>query len=422
MSVAAPHGPAPPDMCDSVPRIKERYPFMMKTSQDSVSLSETTVGQGLPRIDFLYLSEQDMLRAGVADMAGCVDTMEEMFALLHAGDYRMAGPNSDSHGAMVSFPAHSPFPTMPKPTPDRRFMAMPAYLGGRFGTTGMKWYGSNIANREKGLPRSILMFMLNDTDTGAPLALMSGNLLSAYRTGAIPGVGARHLARADARSIGILGPGVMARTVLSACIVARPGIDTLRIKGRGQASLAAFCVWARETYPQLREITVVERDEDVVRDSDIVSYCTSGSAGDARTYPIVRRDWVKPGAFMAMPSLCNIDSGLEDKTVRKVVDNIGLYDAWYEEIPHPLHNTVPMIGCKFMDMIADGRMAREELEDIGGIVARDAPGRRNDDEIIIMSVGGMPVEDVAWGTVIYRNAIRDGIGVTLNLWDRPVLA
>ncbi|WP_444870535.1 hypothetical protein ACTTAF_07885 [Rhodobacter capsulatus] len=139
------------------------------------------------RIDFLYLSEPDMIKAGVTDMAACVDCMEEMFGLLHAGDYRMAGPNNDSHGAMVVFPAESPFPTMPKPTADRRFMAMPAYLGGRFCTTGMKWYGSNIANRQRGLPRSILMFTLNDTETGAPLAHMSANLLSAYRTGAVPG-------------------------------------------------------------------------------------------------------------------------------------------------------------------------------------------------------------------------------------------
>ena len=53
---------------------------------------------------------------------------------------------------------------------------MPAYLGGRFQTSGVKWYGSNIANREKGLPRSILTMILNDIDTGAPLAFMSANL------------------------------------------------------------------------------------------------------------------------------------------------------------------------------------------------------------------------------------------------------
>ena len=142
--------------------------------------------QASERIDFIYLSEPDMVRAGVTDMAACVDTMEEMFGMLYHGDYRMAGVNNNSHGSVVVFPESSPFPTMPKPTPDRRFMAMPAYLGGRFGTAGMKWYGSNIENRDKGLPRSILMFILNDADTGAPLALMSANLLSAYRTGAVP--------------------------------------------------------------------------------------------------------------------------------------------------------------------------------------------------------------------------------------------
>ena len=53
------------------------------------------------RIDFIYLSEQDMIRAGVTDMLACVNTMEEVFDLLYKGDYRMAGPNNDSHGAMV---------------------------------------------------------------------------------------------------------------------------------------------------------------------------------------------------------------------------------------------------------------------------------------------------------------------------------
>ncbi|MFC6761771.1 hypothetical protein ACFQFQ_23490 [Sulfitobacter porphyrae] len=86
------------------------------------------------KIDFIYLSEPDMVRAGVTDMPACVDAMEEMFALLSRGDYRMAGTNNSSHGSLILFPENSPFPNMPKPTVDRRFMAMPAYLGGNFGT------------------------------------------------------------------------------------------------------------------------------------------------------------------------------------------------------------------------------------------------------------------------------------------------
>ena len=283
------------------------------------------------KIDFIYLSEPDMIKAGVTDMPRCVDTVEEMFALLYKGDYRMAGSNSDSHGALITFPEESPFPTMPKPTADRRLMAMPAYLGGDFQTSGVKWYGSNIANRDKGLPRSILTLILNDIDTGAPLAFMSANLLSAYRTGAIPGVGARHLARKDSKVIGLLGPGVMGKTTVSAFMSACPQLDTIKIKGRGQKSLDDFIGWLKDTFPQISNIKIVDSIEDVVRGSDLVTYCNSGETGDPSTYPIVKREWVKPGAFLAMPASCSLDEGMEGPGVRKVLDNTRLYEAWFEE-------------------------------------------------------------------------------------------
>lgn len=373
------------------------------------------------QIDFIYLSEQDMIQAGVTNMPACVDTMEEMFGLLYKGDYRMAGPNSDSHGAMVTFPETSPFPTMPKPTADRRFMAMPAYLGGNFQTAGVKWYGSNIENRQKGLPRSILMFTLNDADTGAPMAYMSANLLSAYRTGAIPGVGARHLARKDAKVIGLVGPGVMGKTSVSAFVAVCPELDTIKIKGRSSSSINDFIDWLSKEHPQIKNIQVVDSIEDVVRDSDIVTYCNSGETGNPDLYPLVKYEWVKPGAYLAMPAYCNIDDDMKQKHVRKVLDNPGMYEAWFEEVPKPAHVHIPLIGVKFLDMVVEGKMAHEELEDLGKIVSGEAPGRLNDEEIIIMSVGGMPVEDVAWGTVVYRNAVKQGIGVKLNLWDIPTL-
>lgn len=374
------------------------------------------------RIDFIYLSEPDMIEAGVADMPACVDTMEEMFMLLHRGDYRMAGPNSDSHGAMITFPAESPFPNMPKPTADRRLMAMPAYLGGTYQTCGVKWYGSNIANREKDLPRSILMMILSDVDTGAPLAYMSANLLSAYRTGAIPGVGARHLARKDARVIGLLGPGVMGKTSVAAFMAARPGIDTIKVKGRGKKSLDSFLGWLTGNYPQITTIQVVDTIEELVRDSDIVSYCNSGEVGDPSTYPLVKHEWLKPGAFLAMPASCSLDEAMSGPDVRKVMDSVGLYKTWYEEVPKPSHNHIPLVDMLFMDMIAQGEMDEAELEDLGAIVCGDSPARQNEHEIIVMSVGGMPVEDVAWATKIYRNALEKGIGVKLNLWETPVLS
>lgn len=373
------------------------------------------------RIDFLYLSEPDMIRAGVTDMAACVDAMEEMFALLYHGDYRMAGANNNSHGAILMFPDSSPFPDMPRSTTDRRFMAMPAYLGGRFRTAGMKWYGSNIENRDKGLPRSILTFVLNDADTGAPLAFMSANLLSAYRTGAVPGVGARHLARKDSRVVGIVGPGVMARTSLAAFVATCPHIDTVKLKGRGRRNVEAFLAWLAETYPQISRVEVVDSDEAVVRDSDIVTFCASVATGDPSLYPVVKRDWIRPGTFLSMPAPCDIDRDMEAPDIRKVLDNPSLYDAYHEELPKPAHRFVPAVGVRFLDLVDEGRIARDDLEDLGKIVAKQASGRRNDDEIIILSVGGMAVEDVAWGTIVYRNAVARGIGVKLNLWEEPAL-
>ena len=144
------------------------------------------------KVEFLYLNEEETVKAGVTDMHECIDVCDEVLRLLGVGDYRMGGRNHNSHGIKIDFPDVPIFPGMPQNGPDRRFMAMVAYLGGRFHVAGEKWYGSNRANLEKKLPRSILMVVLNDVDTGAPLAFMSANLISAVRTGAIPGVGARY--------------------------------------------------------------------------------------------------------------------------------------------------------------------------------------------------------------------------------------
>ncbi len=372
------------------------------------------------KIEFLYLSEPDMIRAGVTNMAECVDTMSEMLGLFAAGDYRMAGVDNNSHGAMMTFPAEATFPGMPVDGPDRRFMAMPAYLGGDFQTAGCKWYGSNVENKKHGLPRSILMFTLNDKDTGAPLAYMSANLLSAYRTGAIPGVGARYLARDDAKVVGIVGPGVMNRTSLESFLAVRPGIDTVKIFGRGEKSKTSFAAWVRGKFPQITTLEMVDRMEDAVRESDIVSIAVPSDMG-SENYPTVREGWLKPGAFLCCSAHLAVDEVVVQQA-RHVADARSIYQAWAGELPAPAHETVGLWGMHLVDRVRDGRMRPEQFEDLGEIIQDKTPGRQNDDEIFIYSVGGMPVEDVAWATKVYRNAVRDGIGTTLKLWDEPTLA
>ena len=119
---------------------------------------------------------------------------------------------------------------------------------------GMKWYGSNVDNKKKGLPRSILMLTLNDKDTGAPVAYMSANILSAYRTGAVPGVGFKYFAPEDSKVVGIIGPGVMSKTALEAMMAVRPGIEAVKIKGSSMSSPSAlnFKAFVLEKYPSVK--------------------------------------------------------------------------------------------------------------------------------------------------------------------------
>ena len=372
------------------------------------------------QIDFLYLSEPDMIAAGVTDMAECVDTMTDMLALFARGDYRMAGTENNSHGAQIYFPQQSEFEGMPLDAPDRRFMAMPAYLGGDYQMAGCKWYGSNVENKKRGLPRSILMFTLNDKDTGAPLAIMSANLLSAYRTGAIPGVGARYLAREDARVVGIVGPGPMNRTSLESFVAVRPGIDTVKVAGRSQEGVDAFIDWARAKFPQIARFEQVADTEAAVRDSDIVSIAVPSTSG-SENYPYVADDWVKPGAFICCSAHLQLEEGLVQRS-RHVADARKIYQAWAAELPAPAHEIVGIWGINLVDRVRDGRMTPEQFEDIGEIIDGRAPGRQQEDEVFVYSVGGMPVEDVAWATKVYRKAVERGIGTRLNLWETPELA
>ena len=372
------------------------------------------------KIDFLYLSEPDMIKAGVKNMKSCVDVMEDLLITLYKGDYVMGGANHNSHGCMIMFPDDPQFPGMPKNADDRRFMAMPAYLGGSYQMAGMKWYGSNVENKKVGLPRSILMMMLNDKDTGAPLALMSANLVSAYRTGGIPGVGAKYLARKYSRVVSIIGPGVMGKTSLAAFVSVCPNLDTVKIKGRSQRSLDAFTRFIREELPQIKNIEICDSVEEAVKDSDIISFTTT-VRDDVSSFPYINGDWIKKGALISMPSAARFDDDFL-AGCKLVVDNSKLYEAWEEEYPYPTYPQVQIIGTKFTDLKHDGKIKAEDIIDITDIIEKRHPGRTSDDEIIVYSVGGMPVEDIAWGGTVYRNAVKLGIGIKLPLWDKPEMA
>ena len=109
----------------------------------------------------------------------------------------------------------------------------------------------------------------------------------------------------------------------------------------------------------------------------------------------------------------------ELKECTLVVDNIKLYEAWAEEFPYPSFGANNIIGSKFTDMAHDGIISMEDIIDLGDIIYGKKPGRTDDDQIFVYSVGGMPVEDVAWGKVCYEKAKELGLGTSLRLWEQP---
>lgn len=364
------------------------------------------------RVDFLYLNEQDMVDAGVMDMQACIDVMEGVFELLSEQDYRMGGRNNNSHGMVVSFPDEPVHETMPANGPDRRFCAMPAYLGGDYRIAGCKWYGSNIDNKDKNLPRSILTMNLNDADTGAPLAFMSANLLSAWRTGAIPGVGVRHLAKKDSKVVAVLGAGAIGRSTAEALLLEVKQAEVFKIYDVDANQSQALKQELEATFPRVT-IHIVDTIEDAVRESDVINLATSGEAN-----PMIESEWIKPGALIIGSSSGQFDPDFIIKNAHLVVDNWKMYEEVTYEDVYP-YNSLEMgvLGRLFLDWIHEDRMTDELITNIGDIMNGTVPARESDDDIIIFALGGQPVYDIAWGYRIYQNALDKGIGTKLNLWE-----
>lgn len=378
------------------------------------------------KVEFLYLNEEDMRKAGVMDADKCVDTIGEVMSLLSKEDYLMGGKEHNDHGIQLMFPKKSEIEGFPlDDSADRRFMSMPAYLGGRFHMAGEKWYGSNGRNSEKGLPRSILMVTLNDVETGQPLAYMSANLLSAMRTGAMPGLTALHLAKRDSRVLTLLGTGVVNHTSLMAILAKIPTIEEIRLKGSSPASKSAheMKTFIETSYPEIKKVTICETLEEAIRGADIISEAVSVPWGK---WPRLMPEWIKPGCLIISSGTMDLDLDFILHHVTKVVDNIHMYEEYihvyqqYDKDGNRLSSGTP--GMFFVNMRNDGKIKEEDIQKLGDIVRNIAPGRTSEEEIILVSLGGMPILDIGWGYECYQKALKEGIGTKLKLWDEPFLS
>lgn len=383
---------------------------------------------GYPKIDFLYLNEKDMIEAGVLDAAGCIETMRDTMELFGKKDFLLGGPNADEHGLQMNFPQKSDIEGFPLDDgPDRRFMAMPAYLGGRFHIAGQKFYGSNSHNAALGLPRSILMVTLSDVDTGAPKAILSANLLSAMRTGAMPAMAATYLANKDSEVLSLLGPGVINKCALMCYMEVFPNLKKIKIRGSSSQSKTALAMkeFIEATYPQIKEIVICDSLEEACRDADVVSEAMSVTKENMEEFKL---EWFKKGATVFSMGSFLYRSYEDFKNTTMVVDNYGMYQKY-------LNNFIArgpvdafgkkrewvIMGIHFVHLVKTGQVQREQVINLCDIANGKSEGRKDHDEIVMCSIGGMPLEDLSWGYDCYQRALEKGLGTSLNLWDAPYM-
>lgn len=254
------------------------------------------------------------------------------------------------------------------------FHAKAAVAGNRFAA---KINGNFPANPESnGLPTIQGLIVLSDAANGTPLAVLDSVEITTLRTAAASAVAAKHLARADARTITIAGCGVQGRAHLEAIRRVRP-IKRVFACDRDPARAAA-----------LGEVRPLD---DAVRESDIVVTCTPSPE------PFLRREHLHPGLFIAAVGADNpgkSELAPELMAAAKVVADVIEQAAAMGDLHHA---------------IAAGAMAREDVfGDLAAVVR--GRGRTSGDEIFVFDSTGTALEDVAAAALAYDRAVARGIG------------
>jgi ornithine cyclodeaminase len=200
----------------------------------------------------------------------------------------------------------------------------------------------------------------------------------------------------------------------------RPGIETIKVKGRSQRGVDGFAAYINEKYPS---VTVEGCDsiEEAVKGADIVMASTTTDAAGPSAFPYFKEEWLKPGCLVAAPAAARFDDEFLSGNARLVLDAYGLYEAWEEEYGDQAFVLLGIPGTKWYDLAREGKLDKSKIEVVADVAEGKAPGW-DPETVTIYSVGGMPVEDVAWATDLYATAEEKNIGQVLNLWEKPELA
>ncbi|MFZ2100544.1 MAG: ornithine cyclodeaminase family protein [Oricola sp.] len=279
---------------------------------------------------------------------------------------------------------------------DNRMGVMPGALADP-ACFGVKLVSLFPGNPEKGLSSHRGAIVLFEAEAGEAVAMMDASLLTAIRTAAASAVATRVLAREDASSLAIIGYGEQAEHHLDAMCAVRP-ISRLHVAGRSAEKAEAFCDRAKDHYPDL-DVAWGTDVHAAVRDADIVCTVTASPT------PILMGDRIAPGCHVnvvgsSIPSMREVD----DRFVERA-------SIWVDYLP----STLAQAG-EIVDMIAAGKLAKEDLKgEIGAVLAGRAGGRSVDDEVTAYRSLGIAAQDLAAAHHVLRQAQLTGAGQQVAL-------
>lgn len=336
----------------------------------------------------LFLSQQDVLNAGVLDMERAISLMEETYALHWRGKTVMPPKAVIRWGDVDSEWEMG------------RINALPGWLDGNAPVAGIKWIAVSPENgkRKPGQPKVGAIVIINDPDTLYPVAFMEGGLLSAIRTGANMGAVARKLARNDSRTLALLGAGTQARTQLMAMLVARSDLEVITVYDSDYA--ATKCFVSNMEQRTGRTITPCKTVDEAAENADILITATGSGS------PILFKRHMRPGMLYIHLAghECEYDCILAAD--KRYVDD-------WDQVVH--RNVSSIAHMHEAGLLGDDAITAE----LGAVMAGDAPGRESESEIIYVNTVGLGIQDVALGRAVYEEAKRKGLGTPLTLWDEP---
>jgi ornithine cyclodeaminase/alanine dehydrogenase-like protein (mu-crystallin family) len=265
--------------------------------------------------------------------------------------------------------------------------AMPAYLpsAGALTTKLVTLFPGNEGTR---LPTHQAVILAFDPHTGEPLALVDGTAITAIRTGAAAALSARLLARDDAGTLALLGTGVQARSHARAFARVRT-LREIRVASRDPERAEAL---AGELAAELGVETRAARDyADAVRDADLVAAVTHSPE------PVVRREWLAPGAHVTSVGVNPHGRELAGEVVRDALVVVESRAAALAPFPGGSNDLLWAIRDGLID---EGHIHAE----LGELVEGTKDGRTSDDQLTVYKSVGVAVQDAAAAALVLRRA------------------